>query len=93
MKLTVLRNTRPRGRFPVYISNAGRSHEDATQVAQLLSDEWDVRLSYKPDANGSKQGIFSLDAMSLSDLEVEGVHYLIHKTLQCYPQAYDVANP
>lgn len=92
MTLAILRSDAPREEFPVYISNRGRSHDDAHEVAQALSEKWDISLGYVPDAN-SRQGTFYLDATDLSDLEIEGVSLIVGRELRRYRVAYDLADP
>lgn len=93
MKLAILRSDAPREKFPVYISNAGRSHNDAYEVAEYLSNKWDISVSYEPDADGCKQGRFFVDGTELTDLEIEGLNVMISQGLRRYPEVYDTANP
>ena len=93
MKLAHLRDDAPRERFPVFISNSGRSHCNAQLVARRLSTKWGIHLEYTPDPDGCKQGTFYLNAAKLGDLEIEGINPLISRELARYPIAYDVACP
>ena len=93
IKLAVIRSDAPRDRFPVFISNSGRSHTHAGAVASTLSQEWHIELTYEPDPDDSKQGVFYLNASKLSNLEIEGVHRLISWELKRYPKVYNLSNP
>lgn len=93
MKLAILRSDAPRDRFPVFISNSGRSHDNAHRVAADLSEKWDITIEYVPDPDDCKQGTFYLDATDLTDLEVEGVHHMIKNALRRWPVVYDLAKP
>lgn len=93
LPLADLRNDAPRDKFPVYISNAGRSHEDAKNLALRLSNDWGIGLEYVPDED-SKQGMFFVDGSSMTNLEIQGLHYMIGYWLKTYyDEAYDLENP